>query len=96
MADIIDEVEEEVVEVVAEEAEAVAEFAEAKKTYENQLEYQANFDMLTNGANRNCKRANGKNAGVHDSDCSILFYSRESSHEANHCNGSDAGKNGSH
>lgn len=30
----------------------VAEFAEAKKTYENQLEYQANFDMLTNLPNR--------------------------------------------
>ena len=30
----------------------VAEFAEAKKTYESQLEYQANFDMLTNLPNR--------------------------------------------
>tara|TARA_R110001592_G_scaffold237577_1_gene496829 strand:+ start:25167 stop:27200 length:2034 start_codon:yes stop_codon:yes gene_type:complete len=30
----------------------VAEFAEAKKAYENQLEYQANFDMLTNLPNR--------------------------------------------
>ena len=30
----------------------VAEFAEAKKTYENQLEYQANFDMLTDLPNR--------------------------------------------
>jgi diguanylate cyclase (GGDEF)-like protein len=30
----------------------VAEFAEAKKTYENQLEYQANFDMLTKLPNR--------------------------------------------
>ncbi len=30
----------------------IAEFAEAKKTYENQLEYQANFDMLTDLPNR--------------------------------------------